>query len=152
MPPSAATATNGLFVRLVSLATATGFAGMLGLLACLSRGPHGHFVIGWSPWSILLAAIGFAAGLGFWRLLWRAEAEQDPAHPIRRQLVLYSVGLGVVAFGCFIYPVRFVDSIRRREVFVGLIMALAVLSFMGWLILQAIRWVSSNELKDGESE
>ena len=152
MPPPPAPATDRLMVRLVSLSTASGFAGMLGSLACLSRGPNGRLLIGWSPWSLLLGAIGFAAGLGFWRLLWRAEAEQDPAHPIRRRLVQYSIGLGVVAFSCFVYPIRFVDPVRRREVFLGLIMAIAVLTFVGWLIFQAIRWVSSNELKDGESE
>lgn len=148
-PPAA---TDSLFVRLISLATAIGFASMLGSLACMSRGPNGRFVIGWSSWALLLGAIGFVAGLQFWRLLWRAEAEQDPARPLRRKLIRYSVGLGLLAFGCFVYPIRFVDPVRRREVFLGLIMAIVVLTFVGWLIFQAIRWVSSNEPKDGESE
>lgn len=152
MNPSKARSKDNIFVRIISLATAMGFAGMLGSLACMYRGPNGRFVIGWSGWSIPLGAAGFVAGLGFWRLLWRAEAEQDPKHPIRRWWIRYSIGLGVLAFGCFVYPIRFVDPVRRQEVLLGLLMAIGVLTFVGWLIFQAIRWVSSNEPKDGESE
>lgn len=153
MKSTSAGAINGIFVKIISFGTALGFAGMLGSLACMSRGgDRGRFVIGWSPWSLVLGAIGFAAGLWFWRLLWRAEAEIDRQHPARRQLIRYSVGLGILAFCCFVYPIRFVDPVRRSEVLFGLAMAIAVLSFVGWFIFQTIRWVSANELKDGESE
>ncbi len=143
---------GGGFARIISIATAMGFAGMLGSLACMSRGTRGRFVIGWSAWSLVLGAVGFALGLWFWRLLWRAEAEKDTAHPARRALIRYSVFLGVLAFCCFVYPIRFVDPVRRSEVIIGLGMAIAVLTFVGWFIFQTIRWVSANELKDGESE
>ena len=125
---------------------------MLGSLACLSRGPSGKLLIAWSPWVIPWAALGFVAGLNFWRLLWRAEAEQLTHGPARRRLIRYSLVLGVGSFASFVYPIRFVDPVRRTEVLLGLGMALLVLSFVGWLILMAIRWVSANELKDGECE
>ena len=143
---------GGLFLRLVSWSTAAGFAGMLGTLACLSRGVTGKLVISLSPWILPWAALGFVAGLYFWHLLWRAEAEKNPQAPARRRLIQYSIFLGIGAFVSFVYPIRFVDPIRRTEVLLGLGMAIVVLSFMGWLILTTIRWVSANELKDGESE
>ncbi len=143
---------EGLFGRLISLATAAGFAGMLGSLACLARGPHGRFIVTWSPWSLALGALGFGAGVFFWRLLWQAEAEKGATRSARQKLERYSIFLGLVAFGCFVYPIRFVDPTRRQEVLVGLAMAIGALSFMGWLIFQVIRWVNSSELKDGESE
>ena len=143
---------EGLFGRLISLATAAGFAGMLGSMACLTRGPRGRFIVAWSPWSLALGALGFVAGIFFWRLLWQAEAETGVSRSARRTLQRYSIFLGLVAFGCFVYPIRFVDPTRRQEVLIGLAMAIAALSFMGWLIFQVIRWVNSSELKDGESE
>ena len=143
---------GGFFLRVVSFATGMGFAGMLGSLACLSRGPTGKLVISWSPWVLPWAALGFAAGLYFWRLLWRAEAEENPQAPARRQLVRYAILLGIGSFVSFVYPIRFVDPIRRREVLLGLGMAIVVLGFVGWLVFVTIRWVSANELKDGESE
>ena len=125
---------------------------MLASLTCLSRGPKDRLVIGWSWWSLPWAALGFGAGLWFWHLLWQAEAEVNPHHPARRTLIRYSFALGAAAFASFVYPIRFVDPVRRTEVLIGLAMAIVVLSFMGWLIWKAIRWVSANELKDGESE
>lgn len=125
---------------------------MLASLTCLSRGANGRLAIGWSAWSLPWGALGFAAGLWFWRLLWRAEAERAPDHPARRRLIRYSLLLGTTAFASFVYPIRFVDPVRRTEVLVGLLMAVAVLGFMGWLIWTTIRWVSAGELKDGESE
>lgn len=149
--PSAPPAANA-FTRIISLATALGLAGMLGSLACLSSGPQGRFVVGWNLWSLPLGALGFILGIYFWRLLWQAEAETEANRPARRRLFRYSIFLGVTAFSCFIYPIRFVDPARRLEIFWGLFMAIGALSFMGWLIYQVIRWVSANDLKDGESE
>jgi len=151
-PSKPASAADDFFVRLIAWCTAAGFAGMLASLTCLSRGANGRLAIGWSWWSLPWAAVGFAAGLWFWRLLWQAEAELNPLHPARRALIRYSFVLGAAAFTSFVYPIRFVDPVRRTEVLVGLAMAMVVLSFMGWLIWSAIRWVSANELKDGESE
>lgn len=152
MKATSAGSFSGTFARITSLSTALSFAGMLGVLACMSRGPKGRFVIGWSPWSLALGAVGFMAGLWFWHLLWQAEAEPEGPRPGRRRLIRYSVLLGGVAFGCFVYPIRFVDPVRRTEVFIGLGSALVVLAFVGWFIFQTIRWVHSTELKDGETD
>ena len=152
MRPSSAGSLSGIFTQIASVGTALGFAGMLGVMACMSRGTHGRFVIGWSAWSLVLGAIGFAAGLWFWHLLWQAEAEAEGPRPGRRRLIRYSILLGIVAFGCFVYPIRFVDPVRRTEVLIGLASAIAVLTFVGWFIFQTICWVKSTELKDGESD
>jgi len=153
MKTSEVRSSDNVFVRLISAGTAIGFAGMMASLACLRRGTNGRVEVAINWWgAAVLGAIGFAAGIGFWRLLWKAEAEQNPARPLRRRLVWYSIGLGILAFTCFLYPIRFVDPVRRQDVLLGLIMAIAVLAFVGWLIYQVIRWVSSNEPEDGESE
>jgi len=155
-PKSDAAASNGrldgFFLRLVSWSTAMAFAGMLGTLACMSRGANGKLTYALNLWILPWAALGFTAGLYFWRLLWQAEAETNPAAPARQRLIRYSVAMGIGAFVSFVYPIRFVDPTRRTEVLLGLGLALTVLSFMGWLIFNAIRWVSANELKDGECE
>ena len=47
----------------------------------------------------------------------------------------------LVALGCFLFPLRLVSPAKRLEVIFGMVFAFVVLSGMGWLIYQTIRWV-----------
>ena len=57
-----------------------------------------------------------------------------------------------MAVTSFAYPMRFIQEERRNEVFLGLGLAVLVLSTFGFLIWKTIQWVNENEPRDGESE
>lgn len=151
-PKTLATSSNGardpLFRRLVSLSTSMALGGMLGSLGAIERSLAGKLEFRWH-WAMLpLALAGFALGHVFWKILWRAESEGTDA--ARRRLKSFSIALGVIALCSFAYPIRFVQDERRNEVFIGLGLAVLVLSGFGWLIWKTIEWVSANEPADGE--
>jgi len=62
---------------------------------------------------------------------------------LRGRLKWVSAALLLGSVGCFLFPLRLVSPEKRMEVILGMGMALVVLSFMGWLIYQTIRWVES---------
>lgn len=136
--------------RIIAVATGLAFAGMLASLAVVDRGDAGKLVFRWHWAALPLIGVGIWLGWRFWALLWAAEA--DPSAVSRRRLVRFSVGLAVMAVFSFAYPMRFIQEERRNEVFLGLGLAIVVLSAFGWLIWKTIQWVNENEPRDGEVE
>ena len=139
-----------LFRWVVSIGTGLAFAGMLASLAVIERGTAGKLVLRWHWAALPLTAAGIGAGLVFWRLVWRAEREGTSG--AQRTLRNFSILLGVMAVTSFAYPMRFIQEERRNEVFLGLGLAVLVLSTFGFLIWKTIQWVNENEPRDGESE
>ena len=138
------------FQQLVAIATGLAFAGMLASLAAVEIGAGGKLVLRWH-WAILpLVVLGLIIGVSFWRLVFRSAAHES--NRSRRHLKQAAAGLALMAISAFLYPLRFVQSERRSEVLIGLALAIAVLTFVGWLLWKTISWVTENELKDGESE
>lgn len=141
-------AADPFFRRVVSVATGLSFGGMLATLAVFERGSHGKLSLRWHWAAIPLLLLGLGLGLQFWRILWRAQSEDSPA--ARSNLRRFSIFLALVAVASFAYPMRYIQSGRRGEVFAGLGLAIVVLSGFGFLIWKTIQWVNSNEPKDGE--
>ncbi len=148
-PPTEAAA-DPLFRRLVSVATSLAIGGMLASVGAVELGAHGKLDFHWS-WAVPpLLVVGLVLGNVFWRLLWRAQSENTPAS--HRNLRRFAILLALIAVGSFAYPIRFIQAERRREVFIGLGLAITVLSGFGVVIYKTIRWMNENEPKDGESE
>jgi hypothetical protein len=139
-----------LFQRLVALATGLAFAGMLASLAAIELGPATRLVLRWHWAELPLAALGLTLGGWFWRLIWRAERAESPA--ARRRLLRFSLLLGLMAAVSFAYPMRFIPAERRQEVFIGLGVAVLVLSLVGVVLWRIIRMLNEGEPADGECE
>ena len=132
------TATSPFFRRLLMISTALAFGGMLGSLGVAGRDANGlRFSFHWS--APVLFVLGAGAAVGFWRLIFRFDAGGN-AH-LRGRLKLVAGVLLLAALGCFLFPLRLVSPAKRLEVIFGMIFAFVVLSGMGWLIYQTIRWV-----------
>lgn len=134
--------------RLIALATGLALAGMLASLAVVDLGGAGKLVLRWHWAAVPLTVLGLWLGWRFWGLLWAAEADPSPAG--RRRLLRFSAGLVGLALVSFAYPMRFIQAERRNEVFLGLGLAILVLSAFGWVIWKLIQWVNENEPRDGE--
>ena len=133
-------ATSPFFRRLLTISTALAFGGMLGSLGVASRDANGlRFSFHWSV--PLLFLVGAGAAVWFWQLIFRFDSGGD-AH-LRGRLKLVAGSLLLVALGCFLFPLRLVSPDKRMEVIFGMGFAFVVLSGMGWLIYQTIRWVEA---------
>lgn len=146
--PAPTTGSEKSFRVLLALSTAFGFGALLGTLPLAQRGAAGlewHFH--WA--SVPLFLIGVTAGLLFWRSVFRLETDSDDNHAKRRlkRAAFAVIPLGIIGF---FYPLRFVTPERRTEVFIGLGIALTVLSFLGFVIANLIRWLNENEPPDGQ--
>lgn len=153
MPPQSLqteAAADPLFRRVVAVASGLALGGMLASLALFERAPHGKLAFRWHWAAFPLLAFGILLGLRFWSTLWQAQLENTPG--ARSRLRYFSLLLGIVAISSFLYPMRYVQASQRFDVFMGLGLAIVVLSGFGWLILKTIRLVSANEPADGESE
>ncbi|GEM_PF-2199382 len=153
MPPPAhptEAAADPLFRRVVAVASGLALGGMLASLALFERAPHGKLAFRWHWAAIPLLAFGVLLGLRFWSVLWQAQLENTPGS--RTRLRHFSLVLGTIAIASFLYPMRYVQAAQRFDVFMGLGLAIIVLSGFGWLLVKTIRLVSANEPADGESE
>jgi|LauGreDrversion4_2_1035121.scaffolds.fasta_scaffold791106_1 hypothetical protein len=134
------TATSPFFRRLLMISTALAFGGMMGSLGVAGRDADGlKFSFHWSV--PLLFVVGAAVAVWFWQLIFRFDSGGDAR--LRGRLKWVSAALLLGSVGCFLFPLRLVSPEKRMEVILGMGMALVVLSFMGWLIYQTIRWVES---------
>ena len=143
-------AEDPVFRKVVSVATGLALGGMLATLAVFERGSHGKLSLRWHWAAIPLLLIGLMLGLQFWRTLWRTQRE-DTARS-RSRLKVFSLFLAVIAIGSFAYPMRYIQSGRRSEVFSGLGLAVLVLGAFGYVIWKTIQWVNANEPADEEIE
>jgi hypothetical protein len=152
MSPRATTeaAEDPVFRRVVSVATGLAFGGMLATLAVFERGSHGKLSLRWHWAAVPLLLVGLLLGLQFWKTLWRAQSEDNAASRLR--LKAFSIFLAVIAVGSFAYPMRYIQSSRRADVFSGLGLAVLVLGAFGYLIWKTIQWVNANEPADDEVE
>jgi hypothetical protein len=134
------TATSPFFRRLLVVSTAMAFGGMLGSLGVAGRDADGlKFSFHWSV--PLLFLVGASAAVWFWRLIFRFDSGGDAR--LRGRLKWVAGVMLVVAFGCFLFPLRLVSPDKRMEVILGMGFAFVVLTGMGTLIYQTIRWVEA---------
>jgi hypothetical protein len=87
--------------------------------------------------------IGASAGWYLWLLIGRLEMHPAPA--TRQRLVAFCVLLLVAGLAVFAYPFRFVPPEKFRDVLIGLVAALLVLSFAGWMLFRLFRALNRGE-------
>jgi hypothetical protein len=93
--------------------------------------------------------VGFAAGIWFWRLVFRLGVSGDEAQA-KSRLKRGAFAILPLGIAGFFYPLRFIDPSRRTEVIVGLSIAITVLSLVAFVMVQLIRWLNENEPPDGQ--
>jgi uncharacterized membrane protein len=88
-------------------------------------------------------ALGVAAAVRLWRLLWRAQS--DATGKAASQLKWFCAALLIGAVGVFVYPILFVSSEHFNDVLTGLSLATAVLTFVGWMIYRVIKGLNASD-------
>jgi len=134
-------------MRIIAASTAFAFAAVLGTAACVDGGGGSHgLVFRWRWAALVWMALGATAGWSLWQAVWAAEAGRTAR--LRRRLML---NLAVVALGgiaVFAFPITFVPAGQFGEVLTGLLAAIVVLSFVGWMVVQLGRLFDSKGSED----
>lgn len=131
------------FARIAAAGTGLSFASVLGSVACLVWSPDAGLGFRWRWEALLWMLLGAAAGWYLWVLIGRLDSHPNQA--ARKRLVAYCVLLLLGGLAVFAYPFRFVPQEKFRDVLIGLITALLVLSFAGWMLFRLFRALSRGE-------
>jgi uncharacterized protein YfiM (DUF2279 family) len=125
------------FRRIVVFSTALGFALALGSEACLERGVDHGYDFHWHWRALFWMAVGVAVGVQLWRLVWRVEADNTAKN--RSHLGRFCVVIILGALAVFVYPILFVTGPQLKDVIFGLCLAVAVLTFVFWMITRVFK-------------
>lgn len=134
---------DNALMRIIAGSTAIAFAAVLGSVACVARTPAQGLVFHWRWMALLWMVAGAVAGWSLWRAVWAADSAGTPR--ARRRLMVMLVLLGAGGLGVFVFPIVFVEAGQIREVATGLLAAILVLSFVGWMIFQLGRMFGQDE-------
>ena len=140
--------TTTLF-RIGGVGASLAFGAMVGSLFAVKAQPGGlAFELNAGTIIAFCAAATFA--WFYWRLVTRMAAEKAPRHR-RKKFMAFSVGLLLVGVISFLYPLKFIASEKRKDVFVGLASAVVVLSGVGFVMWKVKRFLDA-DLKRSEQE
>lgn len=130
------------FRSVMTGSSALGSGCLIASLTIVRSGPAG-LDFAWSNWAIPAFVLGALIAVAFWRLVFRLAGGTADEASARRKLYVASAGLMLVAFGAFIYPLRFVSPGRRSDVLIGLFIAVLALSAVGLLIRTVVKWLET---------
>ncbi len=128
MPPPETTLARGLY-KIVLGSTALALGGMAAALQALRPSATG-FGFRISVWTIVAFAVGWAAGLLYWKL----EAKSRLAGRIGNALLL------LAGLGGFLYPLRFVPADKKTDIGIGLGLAVCAVSMGAFLLWRMKRF------------
>ena len=140
--------TNALF-RIAGAGASLAFGAMVGSIFALKPVTDGFsFELNVAT---VIAFLGAAAlGWFYWRLVARMASEKAPQQR-RRKFITISAGIIIVGIVSFLYPLKFIPAEKRQDVFVGLALATACLSGIGFVMWKVKRFLDA-DLKRSEDE
>jgi uncharacterized oligopeptide transporter (OPT) family protein len=141
--------TRSLF-RIVGFSTAMGFGAMVGSLFAVEAVPAGLTLRLTTP-AVIAFLIAAVVAWFYWRLVERMASGHAPEQR-RRRFVLFSAGLGVVGVICFLYPLKFIPPEKRKDVFIGLALAITVLSGVGYVMWHVKKFLDADQKTTEEQD
>src|SRR5688572_22029698 len=126
--PSESQLTND-FLKVAKSGSALGFGFMGASIQALGYQGNG-FVFHFSFWTAVAFFAGVAISLLFWRMV------QQKTQVKKASILLSAVGLFA-----FFYPAKFIPAQNRYETIFGLLLALAVLSVLGFVFWKLKCWL-----------
>ena len=148
MQPKQTGGSSTLF-RIAGFGAALAFGAMVASLFALRSVPEGFtFEINILTVIAFLAAAAFA--WFYWRMVARMAVEETPDKR-RKKFIAFSIGLVLVGLVAFLYPLKFVPEEKRKDVFIGLALAVGCLSGVGLVMLKVKKFLDA-DLKKSEEE
>ena len=137
-------------LRIAALSTAIGFGSVTGSLYSLRQSPSGLTFV-FSVGTLVAFVVGAAAGWFYWRALDRMIVRADAGGPKKlSRFVLFNVAAALMGLLAFLYPIRFVQRERVREVLEGMGAAFVVLAMVGIALWRVIKFFNSDTEGQGK--
>lgn len=146
---SQARSTHALF-RIVGLSTGLAFGGMVGTLFAVKAGPEG-ITFHVTPPAVIAFLLSGTIAWFYWQLVERMAAGPAPDQR-RKRFKLFSIGLVVVGIISFLYPLKFIPEEKRRDVFIGLTLAIGCITGVGFVMMKVKRFLEADQQQAEEQE
>lgn len=149
MQPEQTSNTSTLF-RIAGLGASLAFGAMVASLFALKSAKDGFtFEVNAVTVIAFLAAATFA--WFYWRMIARMSAEGAPEQR-KKKFVAFSIGLILVGFISFLYPLKFIAEEKRKDVFIGLALAAGCIAGVGLVMLRVKRFLDADLKKSEEDD
>jgi len=129
--------------RIVGFCTAMAFGAMVGSLFAVRSMPDGLTFQLTAGAVIAFFGAGFVAWF-YWRLVEKMASGQAPEQR-RRRFILFSAGLLVVGIISFLYPLKFIPAEKRRDVFIGLVLAVGCIAGVGFVMWHVKKFLDADQ-------
>ena len=138
-------------LRIAAVSTAIGFGSVTGSLYSLRQSPSGLTFV-FSVGTLVAFVVGAAAGWFYWRALDRMIVRADSAGGAKKlsRFVLFNVAAALMGLLAFLYPIRFVQRERMREVLEGMGAAFVVLAMVGIALWRVIKFFNADTEGQGK--
>ena len=135
--------------HIAGLGSSLGFGAMVASLFAVRASAAGFAFEFTVPSVIAFLVSGMLAWL-YWRLVARMAAEKAPEQR-RKKFLIFSAGLLLIGVVAFLYPLKFIPAEKRKDVFIGLSLAVGCLSGVGLVMLKVRKFLEA-DLKESENE
>jgi len=133
---------SGLF-RIAGAGAALAFGAMVASLFAVRSNSSG-FTFEITVPAVVAFAVSAVVAWFYWRLVARLAAENAPAQK-RKRFVLFSIALLAVGVIAFLYPLTFIPAEKRTDVFIGLALAVGVLTGVGFVMWQVKKFLDADQ-------
>jgi hypothetical protein len=135
--------------RIAGVGASLAFGAMVATLFALKPVPDGlSFVLNVPTVVAFVVAAVFA--WMYWRMVERMALEKAPAQR-KKKFAVFSVGLLLVGIISFVYPMKFIPAEKRRDVFIGLALAIGCIAGVGFVMWKVRNFLEA-DLKHSEEE
>jgi hypothetical protein len=135
--------------RIAGLGRSVAFGVMVASLFALRSVPNG-FTFELNAAAVISFIAAAVPAWFYWRLVARMAVDKAPQQR-KKKFIVFSVGLMLVGIVSFLYPLKFIPEEKRKDVFVGLTLAVACVTGVGVVMWKVKRFLDA-DLKRSEEE
>ena len=140
--------TSGLF-RIAGIGASLAFGAMVASLFALKRA-NGGLAFELNVGALVSFIAAAALGWFYWRMVARMAADKAPEQR-KKKFIVFSIGLVLVGVLSFLYPLKFIPAEKRKDVFIGLMLATGCIIGVGLVMWKVKRFLDA-DLKKSEEE
>jgi nicotinamide riboside transporter PnuC len=140
--------TSALF-RIAGIGASLAFGIMVASLFALKSGPTG-LTFELNAATIVSFLIAGAFAWFYWRMVARMAGARAPEQK-KKKFIAFSLGLVLVGIISFLYPLKFIPEEKRKDVFIGLTLALCCIAGVGFVMWKVKKFLDA-DLKRSEEE
>jgi hypothetical protein len=144
--------TSALF-RIAGVGASLAFGSMVASLFALQPTREG-FTFALNVGAIISFTVAATFTWFYWRMIARMASDRAPERR-KKKFIVFSAGLILIGILSFLYPLKFIPKEKRKDVFVGLALAAACITGVGFVMMKVKRFLDadlkrSEEKQDGE--